>query len=937
MPGNIIQYAFVSGEIAPALLGRSDLEKYDLGLALARNWRIDYRGGMSTRPGLEFIDYIQNDDQEIRHFKFEFSPDIANTYLVLMGLNYFRFVQDGAYVVESDVTVTGATQSNPCVITAAGHGFMNGDWIQTSGFVGGMTELNGRTLEVANKTANTFELIDAFGNGVDSFGYAAYSSGGVVNRIYTVAHSYLPADFAKIKVDQIRDTIRLTHPDYRIRNLVRVDHTNWTLDFESFGSEMAVPTALAHSVSGAGTSGAIFAVTAVNAAGDESPVSDYHFVDDVVNYTTTAGWVTLTWTASSDAVYYNVYRSIVMNDEAQLTAGMQLGFLGQSFGTQFTDNNIIPDFTRTPPVQQNPFADSQITSIEITAQGSLYAKDDTISLSGGGTGFRGFPVVDDAGKILSVIILNPGRGYSSPAVTFNTSTGSGATATATVGPATGNNPSVSQTFQQRQLYAATVNSPLDIWASKVGLLSNMDVSRNVTDSDAWNFTIDSHTVSPIRHMLDMQGGLLVFAHTNIWRLRGGNTESEAVTATSALAEPQSFLGISELQPINLDTDILYVQAKDSTVRLLSFNDFSKLYSGQDVSILSSHFFKADNKLIDWDYSAAPDRIVYAVREDGVLLSFTVVREQNVEGWTWNTTDGRFKCVTSVEENGLDRVYVVVEREVDGTTRKFLERIAPRDFDTVEDAWCVDSGLQLGSTAPAGTLTAAAATGDGVEFTVSGATPFVSGDVGKIIRAGGGKAEIVTFNSSSSVDCDIKSEIVDINYETGLPWPQVTGDWTMDAKVTTISGLWHLEGKTVSILGDGNVFVPQVVVDGSITLPTGVTRAIVGLPYACYAQTLPPTASDVVIEGRRKLIIGVAIRLADTRGLKTGQSLDKLFDIKERTTEQYGEPIRLKNSMQYEIAAAAWDLNGQTYLVQDQPLPATVLGIVTELDVGDDTD
>ena len=51
---NLIQYAYVSGEISPTLYSRSDLEKYDLGLALARDYFVDYRGGISTRPGSEF-------------------------------------------------------------------------------------------------------------------------------------------------------------------------------------------------------------------------------------------------------------------------------------------------------------------------------------------------------------------------------------------------------------------------------------------------------------------------------------------------------------------------------------------------------------------------------------------------------------------------------------------------------------------------------------------------------------------------------------------------------------------------------------------------------------------------------------------------------------------------------------------------------------------
>lgn len=78
-------------------------------------------------------------------------------------------------------TITGATQANPCVITAVAHGFANGDEVLISGVVG-MTQLNGNTYTVAGVTANTFQL-----SGVDSTAYTAYSSGGTAVRTGIIA------------------------------------------------------------------------------------------------------------------------------------------------------------------------------------------------------------------------------------------------------------------------------------------------------------------------------------------------------------------------------------------------------------------------------------------------------------------------------------------------------------------------------------------------------------------------------------------------------------------------------------------------------------------------------------------------------------------------------------------------------------------------------
>ena len=70
-------------------------------------------------------------------------------------------------------TITGATQADPVVITAASHGMSNGDRV-TIESVGGMTEVNGNTYVVAGVTTNTFQL-----SGVDGSAFTAYTSGGV--------------------------------------------------------------------------------------------------------------------------------------------------------------------------------------------------------------------------------------------------------------------------------------------------------------------------------------------------------------------------------------------------------------------------------------------------------------------------------------------------------------------------------------------------------------------------------------------------------------------------------------------------------------------------------------------------------------------------------------------------------------------------------------
>jgi hypothetical protein len=162
-------------------------------------------------------------------------------------------------------------------------------------------------------------------------------------------------------------------------------------------------------------------------------------------------------------------------------------------------------------------------------------------------------------------------------------------------------------------------------------------------------------------------------------------------------------------------------------------------------------------------------------------------------------------------------------------------------------------------------------------------------------------------------------------------------WTLDIPLQKMTGLWHLEGETVSILGDGNVFPQQVVTNGIINLPVGVTRCHIGLPFTARAKTLPLTTQGATIEGRRKIVNALALRLNRTRGLQTGRSLDELYEMKERTNEEPGLPTRMINGVKHQIISTNWDENGQTYFVETDPLPVTLLSIVAEVEVGDDPD
>ena len=245
MSNELIQYAFTGGEISPSLYGRSDLESYDLGLALAKNWITDYSGGLSTRPGQEFCEYIFRDDLEVRFSEFRFSPDLSNVYLLLFGNNYLRFIQDGSYVLEPGKEVTAV---NGVFTSGAPHDYSDGDWVKTS---------EGRTFQVASITSTTFRLLE-----VPELTSVLFDGDTTVSRIYTLTTPWNSAALNKLSIAQRRDLLRITSPNFYIRNLIRRGHTDWVIELEDIGINANAPTGVSATASSAGTAAALFTVTA---------------------------------------------------------------------------------------------------------------------------------------------------------------------------------------------------------------------------------------------------------------------------------------------------------------------------------------------------------------------------------------------------------------------------------------------------------------------------------------------------------------------------------------------------------------------------------------------------------------------------------------------------------------------------------------------------
>jgi hypothetical protein len=331
------------------------------------------------------------------------------------------------------------------------------------------------------------------------------------------------------------------------------------------------------------------------------------------------------------------------------------------------------------------------------------------------------------------------------------------------------------------------------------------------------------------------------------------------------------------------------------------------------------------------------------------LSLTYVKEQEIVGWAHHDTLGVFKSVAVITEGELgeadelyDAVYVIVQRYISGRWVQYIERFMEREAEYgPEDAWAVDAGVISASQGRVATLLVSTNTGP-VTF-IADNPVFTVADVGSIIRSGGGIATITTFVSQNEVLGNITKSIDAIlpNSSNSIPLPQTNlantdPNWTISTPFTTFIGLDHLEGQTVSILADGSVVTPQVVTNGSIILPQPASKVIVGLGFTAQLQTmyLDVQGGDTV-QGKRKKINALSVRVANTRGLWAGRTFETLVPIKELSSlTPMNQPSPLVTGDERVIMDPLWDVPGQICIQITDPLPATILGVIPEITIGD---
>lgn len=485
-------------------------------------------------------------------------------------------------------------------------------------------------------------------------------------------------------------------------------------------------------------------------------------------------------------------------------------------------------------------------------------------------------------------------------------------------------------YEERLCFGYTDNRPSNVWGSTSGDFTNHAPSAadgTVRDDDALDFQIADDKVNAIRWI---SGGrdLLVGTQGAEYLITGG--PNSPLTPTNLQVKRQTTYGSYDAAlPARLGSSVMFIQRAGRKVRELAFNFEVDGYRAPDLTILSEHI--SSSGFVDMDYQQEPDSILWHVRADGFLVGMTFEKEQEVVAWHGHDIGGTFGSGPAVVESiavipdptdSYNELWMVVARTINGATKRYIEFMTG-EFNSqngLVSAHFVDSGLNGDGRVATTLLLSDSTVGVGRTFT-AGVASFVIGDIGRQIWANNGRAVITGFTSSTVVTCEIILAFDDVSY--------TADEWGLASK--TFGGLGHLEGQTVAVLRDGAVHPNVVVTGGQVTLNAFTLRAVIGLPYTSRLETLPvePRQGET-IQAKTKRIVKSTIRFHESLGAKYGSlnEADKLEVIPFRSGgDPMDSPPPLFTGDKEISVPMGWDNRGEMLLIQDQPLPMTVLMIV----------
>ena len=508
-------------------------------------------------------------------------------------------------------------------------------------------------------------------------------------------------------------------------------------------------------------------------------------------------------------------------------------------------------------------------------------------------------------------------------------------------------------YENRLQRCSSSLHPTYLYGSKGG--SYDDITTGTNKNDGYQFDL-AEANSKALWLVSGPNSLLIGTAEGILTVNGGDV-STPITPTDISAKLSCRVPVSNVKPIIVDGYTFFISADKRQMYQFEYDVLLEQFKPTNLSKGNYEISKGGIEKLAYKF----DRfgLIFAKCNDK-LLSVCFSNDEAVNSWSEFNTKGEFVDICSVTRpDGEYDLFANIKRVVNGIERYYLERLTKivefsrhEDFiseipegaskieieeikqndkyafyrqiaEELRDCNYLDcsmrySGLQnidIVYNAENSTITASEEI-------------FANDDIERRIWY-----KSITGREYGIFDIKEVINAKQVRVQTLLqPSSNTASQWYLSA--TEFHGLEHLEGETVSVVGNGGYIGDFVVKDGVVDISSAnvnkVGSAVIGLKYKGILKS--PNLGMVLQGGETytsmKSIYKIGLILSFSAGGKVGDSLYDLENVQDFNPEGLFDvpPLPIDNLAEINLSSN-YDRTKNYFVVQDSPLPFHIASII----------
>lgn len=520
--------------------------------------------------------------------------------------------------------------------------------------------------------------------------------------------------------------------------------------------------------------------------------------------------------------------------------------------------------------------------------------------------------------------------------------------------------------QDRLCFSGSLNYPQQIDGSVIGAYEQFSPSTaigsaalQVTDANAFQFTLNSTDVNALQWMKSTAQGLVSASYSNEWCLTP-SSQSASISPTNVNAQQTSFFGAANVDAVMAGNAVLYIQRAQRKLREMNYFFQLGTYRSSDLTEISEHITLPTITKLAVQKETQP--LVWAVRSDGALTSMTYNRDDISinAAWARHILGGRsdaagsppiVSSIASIPDptNTYDQIWMVVQRYLgNGSTVYTVEYLTNiyNDSFLQENAFQGDCGFTHDAPVP---FAVTGIADSGSVLTVSlPSHGFSNGAQVKCTSVIGLNLSTTDINGNVTITSLMNNQqflvtaattntfglttLQGANVSTAGYSPWVSGgQFRLMLKTITIPGFGVMAGETLNVLADGGNHPPCLVSStGHITLQYLAATVQVGYAFPSQGQLLRSNQGSAqgASIGSTRRVNRAAAMLHDVGDWAWGMSFTNLisYNFVQADVQQADIRTPLFSGLIREGVEAPYDFENQLCFQQNSMLPGMVQAI-----------